>query len=202
MDAGGHNVVARALGRALDEHGRFNLQEALAVKVVAGELGDLVAQHDIALHVGPAQVEVAVFQADFLVCARVFLNFKRRRFRGGQDAQLGCAHLDHSRRLRRVDSLLAAAAHFAAHGNDIFAAQALRLVVQHFVRALVKHDLEQAGAVAQLDEDQRAEVADRAYPAAYGDFRAGVRIAQCGAVMGPFQALHGICHSFLSSISL
>ena len=61
--AAGHEVVARALGGGAGEHRRFDVDKALLVEIAAHAHGDLIAQAQIALHHGAAQVNHAVLQA-------------------------------------------------------------------------------------------------------------------------------------------
>ncbi len=67
IHAAGHQVVARALGRGARHERRLNFVEALRVEILANGDGDFVAQLDVALHLGPAQVNVAILQAHFFV---------------------------------------------------------------------------------------------------------------------------------------
>ena len=78
--------------------GRLDLHKAVFVIIVPRHLDDLVAQQRCSsLHLGPAQVEVAVFEAQLLIDVAVFHNFKGRRFGGRQNAQLACQNF-HGRR--------------------------------------------------------------------------------------------------------
>ena len=61
LDAGGHQIVARAFGGGLAQNGRFHLDKALLVHVVAQEFDDLVPEKQHVLHAGTAQVQVPVF---------------------------------------------------------------------------------------------------------------------------------------------
>ena len=77
MHAAGHKVVTRALGRALGEHGRFDVDEAQFVEVLAHLDGHAVTQHQVLLHRGAAQVQHAVREASGL--AQVFVVQRKRR---------------------------------------------------------------------------------------------------------------------------
>ena len=50
MDPAGHEVVARAFGRRLDQHRGFDVEEIQLVEVVAHRLDDFVAHGEIVLH--------------------------------------------------------------------------------------------------------------------------------------------------------
>ena len=67
VDARGHEVLARALGRALEEDRRLDLDEVLRVEVVADRLRRPVPDRQVAAHLRPAQVEVAVGEPQVLV---------------------------------------------------------------------------------------------------------------------------------------
>ena len=67
VDAAGDEVVARAFGSGRGEKRRFDLEEAVVGEVVADGAGDLVAELEVALQLGAAEVEVAVLEADLFV---------------------------------------------------------------------------------------------------------------------------------------
>ena len=72
MNAAWDEKIARALGGGLGEDRRFNLEKALGVHALANGEGDVVAQAEVALHFGAAQVDVAILEADFFVLNRFF----------------------------------------------------------------------------------------------------------------------------------
>ena len=67
MYTGRHEVVARALRGGLGQHRGLDLEEAVIVEVVAGNLRYAVAQHQVLLHGRTAQIEVAVLQTLSLI---------------------------------------------------------------------------------------------------------------------------------------
>ena len=81
VHAARHEVVARAFGRRPGEDRRLDLEEALGVEVAPRRERDLVAQDEVALELGPAQVEIAVAQPRLLGDRRVFVDRKWRRLR-------------------------------------------------------------------------------------------------------------------------
>ena len=66
MHAARHEEVARALRRRLGQDRRLDLPESLVVEVVPQRQGDAVAQPDVALQPGPAQIEIAVLEPRLL----------------------------------------------------------------------------------------------------------------------------------------
>ena len=77
VDARGHEEVARALGRRAGQHRRLDLEEPPLVEGLPDPERDLVAQDQVLLHRRPAQVEVAVLEAQLL--GRVGAVLDRRR---------------------------------------------------------------------------------------------------------------------------
>ena len=190
--AGRHQVVARALRRGFDEVRRLDLDKAVLVKIVVRHLDDLVAADDFALHVGPAQVEIAVFQAGILLDVGVLHDFERRGFRLCQHAQFQDLQLDVAGGQVRV--LGRALAHRPTREQYKLGARRKRLLEDGAVRAFVKRQLYNTGAVAQVDKDQLSQVALALHPAADDHFFSNIRAAELAAVVGPFQARHKLCH--------
>ena len=62
-----HKKIARAFRRALDEKRGFNFREALAGKILACVLKHAMALAQNFLHGWPAQIQVAILQANFFV---------------------------------------------------------------------------------------------------------------------------------------
>ena len=141
MHAAGYEIVARALGRGLDEVGRLDVDKAVLRIVVTRDLGDLRAREDVLLDVGAAQVEIAIGQAKLGADIAVLLNRKRRRLRGGKDAQLMHGDFDLAGRHLLVDGALAACADRAFGKQDILAAHRERAVKHFLVGLLVKRQL-------------------------------------------------------------
>ena len=66
-----HEEIARAFGRGIGKNRRLDFEVAALVEVIARRFHDAMAQLEIALHVGGAQVEVTVFEPEILVHFRV-----------------------------------------------------------------------------------------------------------------------------------
>ena len=101
---------------------RFDLEEALLDEALADGQRDLVAQPEVALHLGAAQVEVAILQAHLFVLDGVFGGRERRQARVVEDAQLGGLDLDFAGRHLGIDGVLVAQAHLAHGGDDVLRA--------------------------------------------------------------------------------
>ena len=114
----------------------------------------------------------------------VFDDLKRRSLRGRKDFQL----VDEDFHLaggdvgvyRRADT------HGAVRTEHILGAYTERKVEHLFVGGLVKGELHDAGAVAQVDEYQAAEVALALYPAHDADAVSDVAFAELSAVFCSF----------------
>ena len=149
-----------------------------------------MAQDDVLLHLGAAQVEITVLEAHLLIHVDIVLDVEGRRLRLVEDAQLRADDFHLARLDVRVDGLLAARAHLATHGDAELIAQGLRLVERPLVhRRLVKNDLNKAGTVAHIDEDESAVVAPSRHPAAEDDLRPYVCLAKRAAMMVALHAL-------------
>ena len=77
IEAGRDQVVPRPLRCGGGEERGFDLHEAPLVQVVAHVLDDAVAEQDLIPHPLPAQVEVAVLQAERLVDGPVAFDLER-----------------------------------------------------------------------------------------------------------------------------
>ena len=102
---------------------------------------DLVAQPEVALHLGAAQVNVAIFEARLFVLDRFFRGRKRRQPRVVEDAQLGGLNLDFAGGHLGIDGVIAAQAHLAHGGDDILGPHLLAFEVAVGRQFLVQHDL-------------------------------------------------------------
>ena len=148
---------------------------------------DVVAQAEVALHLGPAQVDVAVLEADFFVLDGFFRRRKRRQASVIEDQQLGGLDFDFAGGHFGVDGVRVAEADFAHGGDDVFRADLFALEMAIGRELFVKHDLGDAGAVAEVEEDEVAVVAAAVDPAHEHNLLAGVGGAQVAAEVGPFE---------------
>ena len=90
-----HQVVARAFRRRLGQHGRFDVDEARLVQIVAHRARDPMAQQQSLAHLLAAQIQVAEAQSHFL--AHRLIELKRQRLGAIENLQFLAQHLDLAR---------------------------------------------------------------------------------------------------------
>ena len=171
LHTAGNEIIARALGRGLDEGGRLDLGEMVLAEIVADDLHDLAAQHDGLMHGRTAQVQIAVAQAQVVVDVDLVAQLKRRGLGLAQDAQLADVELY----VAGCDliGLGCALTQLAAADNNVLAFQALGLGENVLRRILIEHQLQNAGGIAQVGKDDAALVAGAGDGAADGHFLTG-----------------------------
>ncbi len=160
-----HQEVARALRRAFDQHRSLDFDEGAGRQVVAHVLYDLMAQDQVLLHRGSAQVEIAMLEAQALVDLDLLVDVEGRCQRRVQDFDATGLDLDRAGLEARVDRLRRAAANEPGHLEHVLVADRARDFVRAGVDFGVENDLGDAEPVTQVDEDQAAEVAAPIDPA-------------------------------------
>jgi hypothetical protein len=163
VDAARHEVVARTFGRALGEHRRLDVDEAVGVEKAPHLHRHPVAQDHVALHRRPAQVEDAVRQPRRLREV-VVVELERRRHARVQHLERMAEHLDLAAREVRVVGAGRPCAHETRHLQAELVPDLLG-DREHVGAVGVADDLHQAFAVAQVDEDHAAVVAATVRPA-------------------------------------
>jgi hypothetical protein len=186
VDPAGHEILARAFGRALEQDRRLDLVEPFAVKIIAHGFGDPVPGAELGGHLGPAQVEVAVRQPQFLAGVNAVLDRERRRLARVEDFEVVRDYLDLAGREFGVGRALGPAANQSLDTNDKLGPQRMRRLGGVPVVFGVEDDLRHALAVADVDEHNTPKVAPGVNPAAERDLLPDVFFAQFRAVMGPF----------------
>ena len=173
LAAVGHQEFARAFGGGFEQDGRLDFHEALFVHVEAGGGGDFAAQPEVARHFRPAQVQVAILQAEFFVDgAGDFRVVHRKGEHLGhvQHFQGGGGDLDFAGGNFGIVGAGGAGADFAGDGDDAFAAEgggALEKLPGQI--GGVEDGLGAAFAVADINKDEAAEVAAGMDPAGEDD---------------------------------
>ena len=175
VDAAGHHVVAGSLRRALDEDGRLDLDEAPLVEVVADEFDHLVAEDEVPLHASPAQIEIAVSQAQGLVHLFVVpVDVERRRLGRIEYLHRVGHHLDLARGHVWIGQPFGAAAHQALNAEHVLAPHLGGRGVDFRRDLRVSDHLSYPFSVPQINEYQPAVVAAAVHPAGQGHFLAHV----------------------------
>ena len=187
MHTARHKVVARAFRRALGENRGFDLEEILGIEIFPREERDFMPHDEVFLHRGAAQVEIAVFQPQQLVCLAVVGDFKRRGLALAENLKLADQHFQLACRHVLVDHVAGAEHDCALHGKHEFRTDRAGARKVRFAECVaVEYDLHQSRAVTKLHEDQRAEIAAHICPAHENDFFACVRFCEVRAVVGSF----------------
>ena len=133
------------------------------VQVAAQAGRDFAAQDEVFLHDVAAQVDGAVFEADFFGDV-VFVQLEGQRLGFGEDGELFAEDFDFAAGKVGVFGTGGAQADAAFDGKAVFVAY-LFGEREGVCGVGVDDDLYEAAAVAQVDEDDAAVVAATVYPA-------------------------------------
>ena len=156
--------VARALGRRA-RHGRsLEVEEAALVQEAADRAHRARANALQFLHSRPAQVEIAMADAQRLVDAFV-VELERQHLAGREQLELGDGELDVAGGQLVVARGLAARDQLPARAHDALEPQRMRHGVCLRGALGVDHELHDARAVAQVDEHEPAVIAPPTDPA-------------------------------------
>ena len=182
----GDQEVTGTLGSAAAQDGRLDLEEALLAQDVAHELAKAVADDEDPLHVGPAEVKEAILQPQLLVGLGP-VHLEGRRGRGVVEHQLGGPDLD--RAGLELEVLLAG----KPVGDDpldpdhVLITEVARSGLQRGAGVGLEDHLGDPVAVAQVDEDQPAEIAPGVHPAVEHNGMPDMILRQISAGVSPFQ---------------
>src|SRR5690606_25321255 len=187
VQAGGDDEVAGALRGGGAQDRRRHLVEAQGGHLLADGRDDRGPQQDVAVHALAAQVEEAVLQAPLLVDPVLGVDGERQGGRGAQHLDLTDLDLDLAGRQLGVDVVRAAGDDLAVDPDDRLLGQLVQRLVG--LRARPGDELRDAGVVAQIDEEDAAQVAPIVQPATQPDVAADVRGAELAAGVGPV-AMH------------
>ncbi len=183
VDPARHQVVARALGRRFEKDRRLDVDETVLIEVAANRLQRLVTPAQVALHLGPAQIEIAVLEADFLGGRIAVGNLERHGRGSAERLERADQYFNFAGRQLGVDGPLGAA-HDLAFDRDIkLRAHVAGRLMRGGVMRGIQHQLHDSVAVAEIDEDKAAVVAARLDPSPQGNFAANVGGANSAAVI-------------------
>ena len=202
MHTAGHEIVARALRRALGQHRRFDLQKAVFREVFMRDPRDLVAHHEIPLHTGTPKIQITVLQAQQFARVAVVARIDRRCLGGAQDLELPNLHFDLAGLHVRIDHVAGARFQNAPDRKNILGtdrACAIEILLRQ--RRRIEDDLHQSRAVTKLHKDQRAEVAANIRPPHQRHFSADVLFRKLRAVARAFPSAQKLSHFLTPSVS-
>ena len=163
----GHQVIACAFGRALGQHGRFDVDETMLVQKLAHFHGHFVAQHQVVLHVRTAQVQHTVCEA----CGFrqvVVVQQERRRDRWVEHRQLMAQDFNLAAFEVVVGGAFRTCAHQAFDLNAKLVAQTFGRF-EHVSAIGVAHHLHITFAVTHVNEDHATVVTTAIDPTAQSD---------------------------------
>ena len=145
-----------------------------------------MAQLDVGLHGVAAKIDVAIFEARLFVGERGVGGQERRELRFVEDAEFVGDEFNFSRGHVGIDGVGVAQLDRADDGDDVFVAQGFGLFVDGGVAFGIEDNLHDAGAVAEIDEEQAAVVAALVDPSHEHGFFAGVGGAESAAHVSAF----------------
>ncbi len=187
LHAAGDKVIARALGSGAGHEGSFDFEESLRRQVFADGQRDFVPQFDVELHGVAAQIDVAIFEAHLFVGQDRVGGKKWQRLGYIQNAQIFDNEFDFSGGNVGIDGVRVALFHGSDRCDDEFVAQGLGFLVNGGVQFVVEDDLRDAGAVAEVDKDNLAEVAAAVDPSHEHNFFASIGEPEGSAHMSSFE---------------
>ena len=196
MHAGGYQVVSGSLGSGTDEVGGLDLDKAVLIEIVTGDLCHAVTEHQILLQLTAAEIQIAVFQTDVLGGLAVVDDLKGRHLALAQDRHGVRIDLHLAGGDLRIDA--GPDSHRTANGKDELVAAGGRLLKQPGIGGIVKGQLYEAGTVSQIQKQQISQVSLLFDPAHNADSLACVVAAQIAAVVGAAVAAHQFCHLLYS----
>ena len=183
MDAAGHQEVARAFRRGAGHKRRFDFNEAMPTHMLAHNQRYLVTQPHMVLHPARAQIEIAVAQASFLGHLRFVGDGEGRGLSLVQQKQILRSDLHLSGRDLLVHRVSRPCDHLTFHADDVLRTDEISLVVRFRAHGGITHHLDNTGVIAEVEEDEIAEIATAVDPARQKNGLAGVLVAELAAVM-------------------
>jgi hypothetical protein len=182
MKTARHEEISRTFRRLLDEHRRFDLEKSEPVEVIAHRLHRVVAQRDVALHVRPAEIDVAIFHPQALVDVDIALHGKRRRERPVEHGNVGCRDLDLTGGQLLVLGARRPEPNPTADHDDVFGSERRGGCRRGGSNARVEDRLRDSKAVANVDEDELPVIASARDPTADFGSLAFVSVRELAAI--------------------
>ena len=160
-----NQIVPGAFGRALGQKRRFDIDETVVVEEAPHGLGDRVARDQHLLEARPPEVEVAVLEPEALGHVGLVLDHERQGLGRVQDRKVAHEHLDLAGRELGVHRVARPRSDLAGNGEHELAPDVVGQRVRVRGRFGIDDHLGDAGAVAEVDEDEPAVVAPGVHPA-------------------------------------
>ena len=142
-----------------------------------------MALAEVALHLGAAQIEVAVLQAQILGGG---LALADRNGGGGEEFRIShsvTSDFDFAGRQFGIDGTLGAAHDLAFHREEKLGAHRARDLMRGGIVRRIEDELDDSLAIAQIDKDEPAMIAARLDPSPQSDLAARIGGAQRAAVI-------------------
>jgi len=184
VDAGGNEIVTSALGGSESEHGGFDIDEAVGIVEVADVLGDAMAEAEVAGHALTSEVQVAEPEAGGVADVCIGVDREGWGLRRVDHGNFGGLEFDVAGGEFWVLGAVATSDDLALDLDDVFVADVggggggLGGVFG------VEDDLDDAGGIAEVNEDEPAVIAAAVDPAGEGDLLAGVLGSEFAALVG------------------
>ena len=144
-------------------------------------------QFDIELHSIAAEINVAIFQAQFFIGQNRIAGEKLRLFGFVQNAQLLCDQFYFAGADVLVYCVWLAQLNRANRSDHVFVAQLSCFLVQRGIVFFVEYDLSNSRAIPNVDKNQISQIAPAVHPAHEHSFLFCIRCAQCAAHVSPPQ---------------
>ena len=179
-----HEVVARAFRRRGGHDGSLDVEEVTRVEEVAHVLDDAIAQHQVIAHAWAAQIEVAVAQAQRFVHATLFMQIKRWRLCCTEHLDGAGQHFNRAGGQVGICSTFRSQRDGTLDGQHVFRPSVRYDLVRLGRRLRVAHDLGEAIAVTQINENQPAMIATPMQPAGEHHTAISVSVTEAPARIG------------------
>src|SRR5579862_6594132 len=152
--------------------------------MTAHRLQRLMAPAQIALHLGTAQVEIAVFEPNLLGGRFAVGNLKRHGSRRAENLERAHRDLDLASGKLGVDGALGAADDLALNRDVELGARLTGGLVRGRIMTGIQYQLHDSVTVAQIDKDEAAVIAARLHPSPERDLAPNLGRANRAAVIG------------------
>ncbi len=184
METGRHQVIARPLGRRLEQDGRLHFEEPSLIEEIANVFDNPVAQFQVFSHPVAAQVQVAVLKPHHLIDLRLLVDYEGGRPSLVQDLDPFHLDLNEARRQFQVLAPLRPPADASFDRQHPFRPRSLGRLMGSDGQVRVGHYLHQAPAVAQIDEGDAAVVSPPMHPSRQAHALANVLLSQLTTGVG------------------